>query len=259
MVDAAIRFGGYTVSTYIYEERLCLILTHKTLYNHPPFGLTSRCRMIFVNDEKREYLVHILMREVERGTFEPSTCVEKLLHLCSKYSSNLYAYKFCPGLNPTEYESQKEVIRFDIKSLRKSTEPFLRIDSVNCLLWFELGKTSSKQRRETSEVLCPSCTRLKSDISYQMKRTEEESPSKKLRRQQSSSHARLTYMSPTSNLQRKTNQKQQRHCKLEAYQETEVTLDDQQSDEMGSIMSIIEKEYQDDLETLLSEGILLYL
>ena len=69
-------------------------------------------------------------------------------------------------------------------------------------------------------------------------------------------------MSPTSNLQRKTNQKQQRHSlkrKLEAYQETEVTLDDQQSDEMGSIMSIIEKEYQDDLETLLSEGILLYL
>jgi hypothetical protein len=210
-----------------------------------------------VKVEYGEFVVHVLLKEMERGTLELSTCMERLLQLCNKYSSSSYAYKFCPGLNPAEYESQKEIIRFDLKKVRKTTEPFLRVDSVKCLLWHELGRKASTERREASEVLCPACVRLKSDITYQQKRTEEESPSKKARRQQSSSRARLSYMSPTSQVERKNNQKQLRQTlkrKLDSYEETEVPLNDEQSDEMNFVVSTIESQFQAELETIFDEG-----
>lgn len=64
-------------------------------------------------------------------------------------------------------------------------------------------------------------------------------------------------MSPTSQAQRKGNQKQLRHIlkrKLERCDETEVPLDDQQCDEMSSVMSIIETEHPVELEKLFHEG-----
>ena len=99
--------------------------------------------------------------------------------LLEKYSSNSKVYKFCPGLDASEYISYKEKIQFDVKSLRKTEEPFLRIDSVRCLLWFRLGKTASVQRREAESVVCPPCVKLRGDLDHQLRRTLAESPSKK--------------------------------------------------------------------------------
>ena len=51
------------------------------------------------------------MREVERGSLTESAS-EKMLYLCSKYSTDSRVYKFCTGL---EYEKSAEVIRFACK------------------------------------------------------------------------------------------------------------------------------------------------
>uniref|UniRef100_A0A1X7U674 Uncharacterized protein n=1 Tax=Amphimedon queenslandica TaxID=400682 RepID=A0A1X7U674_AMPQE len=69
-------------------------------------------------------------------------------------------YKFCPGLSPAIYDGYKEVIRYDINSVCRIHEPFERVDSVNCLLWFELGKRASEEHRDAGEVLCCKCVRL---------------------------------------------------------------------------------------------------
>ena len=250
------QFGGYVATRCMFEEKLCLLISHENLYNHPPFGMMSRCR---ISVTEFQYVVHVMMKEVERGSLEQFG-TNKVLYLCNKYATNSQAYKFCPGIDAIEYERQREIIRFDLKSVRKMSEPFLRVDSVNCLLWFELSKSSTMERRKASAVLCPPCTRLKCDIARQVSRTQEESPSAKKRRQHGSSHARLSYMSPSSQMERKANQRKERQImkrKLEYYEEQEIPLDDQQSDEMNSVISIIEGDHRDQLENLFAEGTLL--
>ena len=194
----------FIVAWYNSECEEHLAITHKYLYNHPPFGLTSRCRILVSKDR---YIVHVLMREVERGHLRTS---EYIIHLCSKYNPKSPTHKFCPGLDPNEYEKYRETIRFDLKSVRRTLEPFIRIDSVSCLMWSELGKRAPRERREATEILCHSCTRLRCDLQHQMNRTTAESPSKKIQRQDPSSHARLTYMSPESQKIRKQKQKTRR-------------------------------------------------
>ncbi|XP_019848905.1 PREDICTED: uncharacterized protein K02A2.6-like [Amphimedon queenslandica] len=58
--------------------------------------------------------------------------------------------------------------------------------------------------------MCHPCGRLSCDVSRQMKRKAEMSPLKKAKRQESCSRARLTYMSPESQEQRKNNQQNDR-------------------------------------------------
>ena len=90
-----------------------------------------------------------------------------------------------------------------------------------------------------------------------MKRTELESPSKKLKRQVSSSHARLTYMSPISQEKRRLNQQNERknlRKKLLQYDNTTVSLDDHQAEEMSAVTSIIESNHKEELENLYCEG-----
>ena len=82
--EIAVNVGGYVATKCKYEGKLCLIICHEMLYDHPPFGMASRCRISVI---EYEYIVHVLMREVERGSLEQSSS-EKVLDLCSKYLSN---------------------------------------------------------------------------------------------------------------------------------------------------------------------------
>ena len=190
----------------------------------------------------------------------PSNCPEKqLLQLSNKYASESPTFKFCPGIDPDEYEKMREIIRFDIVSVRKTQEPFLCIDSVSCSIWFELGANCRLNRREAGAVMCPSCVRLKYDLQHQVNRTSSESPSKKIKRQASSSHARSSYMSPSSQHKRKSNQQNERKNlmkKLSRFQEAEVPLDDEQNDEVSSITSFIQNNHQEELEKLYHEGMI---
>lgn len=247
------KLDGYVVVSCTFEGEPCLIVSHKQLYDHPPLGMTSRCR---ISVTAVEYVVHILLREVERGSMLNSP-METIQKMCSKYSAFSLMHKFCPGLDTSKYEEYEEIIRFDCKGVRMMTTPFLRIDSTSCPMWFELGKCASRLKKEAEAVTCTQCVRLKCNLDRQVKRTQDESPSKRAKRQAPSSRAYLTYMSLSSQLKRKRNAKVERDNttqKLKRYEHTEVPLDTNQDDEMNEIVSIIENEFQDELDKLLAEG-----
>ena len=97
------------------DNQQCLVLTHQKLHDHPPFGLTSRVRILV---KENEYVVHVLLREVQCGIL-PSNCPEKqLLQLGKNYASLSSTFKFCPGIDQDQYEKMREIIRFDIVSVR---------------------------------------------------------------------------------------------------------------------------------------------
>ena len=54
---------GFVISKHTCSDQPYLILTHEQLFNHPPFGLTSRVRILI---KEKEYVVHVLLREVQR-------------------------------------------------------------------------------------------------------------------------------------------------------------------------------------------------
>ena len=249
------QFRGFVAEKCFHEEKQCLVLSHRQLFNHPPLGLISRVRIVI--EEDCQYVVQVVFRDFESGILVLESVKEEVSVLCRKYAPDSQLFKFCPGIDPDEYEKAIEVIRFNLKSVRKTTEPISRVDSVNCFLWWRLGATSSEAKREADAVLCRACSHLKCDLNHQMKRTSIESPSKKKMRQSASSKARLTYMSPTSQQQRKENQQREiknMRKKLLHYERTELPLDDEQSNEMEAITTAIESNHRDELEKLFVEG-----
>ena len=59
----------------------------------------------------------------------------RVLEICSKFSLDSPISRFCSGIDPKEYEEIHEIIRFDVKSVCQTFTPFLRVDSVKCLVW----------------------------------------------------------------------------------------------------------------------------
>uniref|UniRef100_A0A1X7VBN4 Uncharacterized protein n=1 Tax=Amphimedon queenslandica TaxID=400682 RepID=A0A1X7VBN4_AMPQE len=57
----------------------------------------------------------MLLRKLERGSSSSISPEKELLQLCLKYASDSPVFKFCPGINATEYELTKRPIRFDVK------------------------------------------------------------------------------------------------------------------------------------------------
>ena len=229
---------------YTYDGQPSLIFHHKILHNHSPVGPLSHCQ-IYVSTTG--YVVQVLLREVERG----DSSLDTLKEVCTRYSP---FFKFCPGIELETYEKYYQIIRFDIWRMES---PVHRIDSKLCPMWFKLGKTVSAQKRELEEVLCCHCCRLLSDLDRQVKRTEAESPERKKKRQNPSSKARITYMSPASQKKRKQKTQVERDTHLQKLQSSEHTilpLDNEQDEEMMAAVNTIENKFADDLEKLFLEG-----
>lgn len=172
-------------------------------------------------------------------------------------SSQSNQFKFCPALDLAEYERYKSVIRYDLKGVQKTDVPFIHVESIKCLLWFQQGKTTSRDRREADSVVCPPCVRLKCDLEHQAGQSVAESPSKKVKRQQSSSRAKLSNMSPASQLKRKGSQMMERgndKTRIKTFRHTELPLDTEQNEEMNEIVSAIEQKCPHDQEELFLEG-----
>ena len=126
-----------------------LTITQKNLYTHPPFGLTSR---IQVAVQYKNYTASVLMRTWKVGEVKS---VEDIIELCHDFS-NKSVYKFCPGIDPHYYEDEyHKIIRFHIKSVRFSQFPFMRVDSVNCKLWFIPASNIPAVEKSANEVKCP--------------------------------------------------------------------------------------------------------
>ena len=229
-------------------EQPLLQISQRQLHNHPLFGMVSRVQ---ITVQYNLYTAYVMMRKWESGSLANG---EDLAILCTKFSSKS-EYKFCPGLNPEHYETEYyATIRFHIKSVRRMEFPFTRVDSMNCLLWFKLAANATGNEKASTEVRCKSCKRLVLDLECQKRRTISESPSRKLKRQSASSKARLSYMSPASQLKRRQNSQYTRNLsarKLAKYGENEVTLNEEQNSEM---CAIIERTENDDLEKLFQEG-----
>ena len=140
-------------------------------------------------------------------------------------------------------------IRFDIKSVRRTEAPFHHIDSVDCKMWFELLMKSA-------EATYSVCKRLCSNLEWQLTCTAKESPSRKIKRQAASSRARLTYMSPASQLKRKQNASMEcgiAKMKLAKYEKTELTLADEQHTQMCDVVNFIDGAAGDDLQKIFEE------
>ena len=189
-----------------------------------------------------------MIRKWESGILVSS---KDLITMCLKISAKSQ-YKFCPGVNPEQYETEYYAInRFHIKSVYRTDFPFARVDSVNCLLWFKLASNATASEKASAEVRCKHYKRLVLDLECQKRRTLSESPSRKVKRQ---SKARLLYMSPASQLKRRQNVQYTRKLsaqKLVRYKENEVMLNKEQHTEM---CSIVERTDNDNLEKLFKEG-----
>jgi len=118
----------------------------------------------------------------------------------------------------------------------------------------KLAHNATYLEKAAREVRCSACKRFITDLERQKRRTNEETPMCKIKRQKTSSKARLSYISPESRAKRKTLAQFERTNsirKLQKYEENEVVLDDDQNDEMCQLM---QKIGTDDLEALYKEG-----
>ena len=206
---------AFTLSTDRDSHEPVLVITQRQLAKHPPFGLVSH---VHITIKGRKYLVNVLMRTWDSGKLDS---LHSIHSLCSKFADNA-EYKFCPGLDPEVYQKEYfEKIRYHIESVRQTNSPFIRVDSVNCAMWFLLAPNATAVEKKSKEVKCPACKRLVNDLNCQQRRTLKESPTRKLKRQAASSHAKMSCMSPASQQKRKLNAKVARSSdklKLAKYQ-----------------------------------------
>ena len=95
----------------------------------------------------------MLLREVQQGVLTTVHLENQVFEICRKFSLESPIYRFCPGIDPMEYDNMCETICFGIKSLRRTYEPFCRVESVNCLIWYELQANCRKERQVADSVI----------------------------------------------------------------------------------------------------------
>ena len=238
----------FTLGRALDNGKQVLVVSQRVLTPLPPFGYTSHIQVTILED--CTYRIHVLLRTLEDGTVSDETEVCALLKkVCNP------SYKFCPGIEWAHYhEHYFEVIRFHPKSVHRTEAPFYRVDSVDCKLWFEVPANAPLTAKSSAEVTCSACKRLISNLDWQLKRTTDESPSVKVKRQAASSRARLTYMSPASQVKRKQNAMMEWGLdkrKLTRYENTEITLSEEQDTQMCDVMDQVAV---DDLQRIFEEG-----
>ena len=225
-----------------------LLITQRTLHYHPPYGMISRVQVSVLF---KTYSVHVMMRLWRKEVFES---VDDLADICKMIGNNSQ-HKFCPGIEMGHYMSEyHKIIRYHIKSVRLTEFPFHRVDSQKCQLLFELSHNATATEKVSSELRCYPCKRLITDLEHQKRKTSAETPTRKIKRQRPSSKAKLSCMSPASRARRKRLAQYERtnHIrKLNSFEDSEVMLNDDQNEEMCSIVRSIGN---DELEQLCLEG-----
>ena len=109
----------------------------------------------------------------------------------------------------------------------------------------ELARNATKEEKDAKEVKCYPCKDLVRHLERQKMKTLKETQTRKAKRQRLSSRARLSYMSPASQAKCKKLAQYERTNsirKLARYEEHEVTLDDDQNEEMRTVMETTKDE-----------------
>ena len=196
--------------------------------------------------------MQVLFKVKEEGRVET---VEEFKVICQKLIDS--RMKFCPGVSLEEYEGYKEVIRYDQKKVLITTEPFKRVASVDCLLWFPITRYASREKKVAAEVVCTACVTLIHDLREAKKRLSCVTSEDKVQHQQASSNYPLKYLSPTSLNARQTNIKSQRAKErriMRKYAPDDIFLDDIQHEEMTKVQEVLEDVAGSELEALFDEG-----
>jgi len=237
------------------EKKEVLEVTLHSMYSLSENNHLSVARILFLPTESFgfTYDLQVLFTSIRTGTV---ASLSEFFAVCN-IISRPGGHKFCPGFDVKDYYDQyHSVIRYHIKGVRVWERPFTRIDSDSCLLWHQLAKNSSKEDKLSFAVMCKNCKRIKLNLDIQ-KRRSTVSPSKRTARQQPSSSFKPQYLSPASAAQRKKATQRERSAdkaKLARCAELEVTLDDEQSDELTNIMNRIEEGSTDELEKIFNEA-----
>ena len=229
-----------------------LIVSQRKLHDCPPAGPTSLARLTV--DENMQYSLQVLLHTIESGKLES---VDQFLKLCNKIP-DYSTYKFCPGFDYDTYmEKYNDKIRYHPSQVQVTRSPFKRVQSSHCTMWHKLPKNATKAQKSSLSVLCGSCKRLWGQLDRALQRCMSYSPRRKIKRQQPSSNYPLKYMSPAILKKRKGNTQQERNKYKKAlakYRHMEVTLDDEQSNEMVEIMDKIDTVGKKTLEEIFMEA-----
>ena len=252
LVDRGSSYNSLFFNRGHCEGTELLIVSQRRLHDCPPAGPTSLARLTV--DENMQYTLQVLLHSIESGKLES---VDQFAELCDKIS-DYSKYKFCPGFDYDSYmEKYHNKIRYHPSKVLVTTSPFKRVQSSNCTMWHKLPNNAPKAQKLSLSVLCGMCKRLRGELDRALKRCTSYSPRRKLKRQQPSSNYPLKYMSPASLKKRKSNTQQERNKDKKAlakYGHLEVTLDDDQSDEMMEIMDKIDTVEKQTLEDIFSEA-----
>ena len=155
------------------------------------------------------------------------------------------------------FDEYQSITRYHIKSLITWEMPFKQINSRNCILLHnKLAENAKGEEKMKSTVHCKACKRLICDLNHQRRRSNVSS-SKQLKRLQPSSNFKLKYLSPASVTKRKKATQQERShdkAKLLKYDDLDVTLEEDQSDELVNVVTKLEEVAKEDLDNIFTEA-----
>ena len=238
------------------EKREYLEISQQDTQQVAGVGCMSPVRALFFYSDSNNvtYDVQALFSSVQAGTIESLDNARPVINMVSQNAS----YKFCPGLEYQHYfDFYVKVIRFHISTVRLWQRPFQRVDSIHCILLHQLAHNATMEEKSQYVVLCKQCKRLRALLNHQQNRSSKVDPSTKLQRQQPSSNYKLKHLSPASAQKRKKATQRERSAdkaKLAKYEHLDVTLDDDQNDELNAVIEKIEEQHNDELGKVFQEG-----
>ena len=130
----------------------------------------------------------------------------------------------------------RQVCKRESKSVKILSEPFARVESPICHRWHKLAHNSSIFERDLENVMCPACKKMCSYLDQLVRSKVSVTPARKALRQDPSSTCPISSLSPASQKKRKYNLMHERTQDRRKLQKYEVTLDDDQSEEMAQYM-----------------------
>lgn len=211
-----------------------LVIYQRALHDHPPAGLMSRARILV--SKYGEYELQVLLQTIKKGTIDSEETLEDLASIISKSSP----YKFCPGLSLSSYEAQySSVLRYDSKGVKLIREPYIRVQSNTCQLWHKLAKNASIFEKSENEVLCQPCKKMRSHLDQRVREAQKATPAVRSARLDVSSRCPMSTLSPNSQKKRKGKMVKEQYQLKHHFDRMELSLDDDQSDEMANIVTVL--------------------
>ncbi len=164
----------------------------------------------------------------------------------------------CAGIPIAEYESASQNIGYTPKGFTHEKSPYNSIFSIKCERWFQIKRPKSYQKSSNDTYACGNCKRFLlhvKDLNKKNTFTEEQ----KKERVKPSSHCPIQLLSPNSKKRRLENARAQRKCDAEKLtrlrgriKEYEMSLEEEQNEEMISVVNILNTKYRDEVDKLIN-------